>query len=104
PPTVQSGYKDIDQSGFNSPKALGKWDALLDGTPPAERDKAARELNRPIVVARMIAEGGPQADKAWAFLDANPDLKTAMTPLKAARRMERLPKRMPEPLPATWKN
>ncbi|MDY0918979.1 type III effector HrpK domain-containing protein [Pseudomonas viridiflava] len=77
-PTVQSGYKDIDQSGFNSPKALGKWDALLDGTPPAERDQAARELNRPIAVARMIAEGGPQADKAWAFLEANPDLKTAM--------------------------
>ncbi|MEE4730571.1 type III effector HrpK domain-containing protein [Pseudomonas alliivorans] len=76
--TVQSGYTDIDQSGFNSPKALGKWDALLDGTPPAERDQAARELNRPIAVARMIAEGGPQADKAWAFLEANPDLKTAM--------------------------
>lgn len=68
----------LDDSKYNSPKTLKKWQALLGDLPPAEREAAARELNRPIAAARIAAEGGPDAEKAWAFIRDNPALMTAV--------------------------
>ena len=71
-------YAFLDDSKHSSPKALKKWQALLGDLPPAEREAAAKELNRPIAAARIAAEGGPDAEKAWAFIRDNPALMTAV--------------------------
>lgn len=78
PAAARPSHQYLDESSFSSPDALARWDSLLDDKPPAERERAARELNRPIAAARMIASNHPDADKAWAFLEQNPTLKTAM--------------------------
>lgn len=71
-------YAFLDDSEHSSPKALKKWEALLDDLPLAEREAAAKQLNRPIAAARIAAQGGPDAEKAWAFIRDNPALMTAV--------------------------
>lgn len=71
-------YDFLDDSKYSSSKALKKWQALLGDLPPAEREAAAKELNRPIAAARIAAQGGPDAEKAWAFIRDNPALMTAV--------------------------
>nr|WP_298141166.1 type III effector HrpK domain-containing protein [uncultured Pseudomonas sp.] len=71
-------YGFLDDSKHSSSKALKKWEALLGDLPPAEREAAAKELNRPIAAARIAAQGGPDAEKAWAFIRDNPALMTAV--------------------------
>jgi hypothetical protein len=78
PAQDEGPYDFLDSSKYNSPKALKKWEALLGDLPPAEREAAAKELNRPIVAARIAAQGGPDAEKAWAFIRDNPSLMTAV--------------------------
>ncbi|MBD1554543.1 type III effector HrpK domain-containing protein [Pseudomonas typographi] len=68
----------LDNSKYSSPEELKKYDALVANLPPEQREQAAKELNRPIAAAKMAAEGGPGADQAKAFIDANPALKTAL--------------------------
>ncbi|MBU3056839.1 type III effector HrpK domain-containing protein [Pseudomonas indica] len=78
-PAQEDGpYDFLDNSPHSSPEQLKKWEALLGDLPPAEREAAAKELNRPIAAARIAAEGGPDAEKAWAFINDNPSLKTAV--------------------------
>nr|WP_298116433.1 type III effector HrpK domain-containing protein [uncultured Pseudomonas sp.] len=77
-PSQEKDYDFLDDSKYSSPKALEKWQALLGDLPPAEREVAAKELNRPIAAARIAAEGGPDAEKAWAFIRDNPALLTAV--------------------------
>ncbi|MGE9550343.1 type III effector HrpK domain-containing protein [Erwinia amylovora] len=68
----------IDNSGFSSPEALKRFDPLVAGLPPEQREQAAKALNRPIAAAKMAASGGPDAEKAKAWINANPALKTAV--------------------------
>ncbi|RMQ46699.1 Type III helper protein HrpK1 [Pseudomonas cichorii] len=77
-PPVRENHEYLDDSKYSSPEELAKWDGLLGDMPASRREQAAKELNRPIAAARMIAANDPDADKAWAFLDENPTLKTAM--------------------------
>ncbi|MFJ4145165.1 type III effector HrpK domain-containing protein [Pseudomonas sp. NPDC089734] len=77
-PPVRENHEYLDDSKYSSPEELAKWDGLLGDMPASKREQAAKELNRPIAAARMIAANDPDADKAWAFLDENPTLKTAM--------------------------
>ncbi|GFM52783.1 hypothetical protein PSCICE_40500 [Pseudomonas cichorii] len=77
-PPVRENHQYLDDSKYSSPEELSKWDGLLGDIPASRREQAAKELNRPIAAARMIAANDPDADKAWAFLDENPTLKTAM--------------------------
>ncbi|MBX8484906.1 type III effector HrpK domain-containing protein [Pseudomonas cichorii] len=77
-PPVRENHQYLDESKYSSPEELAKWDGLLGDMPASKREQAAKELNRPIAAARMIAANDPDADKAWAFLDENPTLKTAM--------------------------
>ncbi|PHN40940.1 type III effector HrpK domain-containing protein [Pseudomonas amygdali] len=68
----------LDNSEYSSPEALKRWDPMVAHLPPEEREQAAKELNRPIAAAWMAREHGPNADKAMAFINANPALKTAV--------------------------
>ncbi|RMR55410.1 Type III effector HrpK1 [Pseudomonas syringae pv. actinidiae] len=68
----------LDNSEYSSPEALKRWDPMVANLPPEEREQAAKELNRPIAAAWMAREHGPNADKAMAFINANPALKTAV--------------------------
>ncbi|WP_188868612.1 type III effector HrpK domain-containing protein [Pseudomonas asuensis] len=68
----------LDTSKYSSPEELKKYDALVAHLPPAEREQAAKELNRPVAAAKMAAEGGDNSAKATAFIEANPALKTAL--------------------------
>ncbi|MEN1835853.1 type III effector HrpK domain-containing protein [Pseudomonas lijiangensis] len=77
-PPVRENHQYLDESKYSSPEELSKWDGLLGDMPASKREQAAKELNRPIAAARMIAANDPDADKAWAFLDENPTLKTAL--------------------------
>lgn len=77
-PSPEKDYDFLDDSKYSSPKALEKWQSLLGDLPPAEREAAAKELNRPIAAARIAAEGGPDAENAWAFIRDNPALMTAV--------------------------
>lgn len=67
----------LDNSKFSSPEELKKFEPLVAHLPPEEREQAEKELNRPIAAAKMAAEGGDDGEKAKAFIDANPALKTA---------------------------
>lgn len=67
----------IDNSKYSSPDELKKYDALVANLPPDQRLQAEKEMNRPIAAAKMVAAGGPDADHAKAFIDANPALKAA---------------------------
>lgn len=77
-PSPEKDYDFLDDSKYSSPKALEKWQSLLGDLPPAEREAAAKELNRSIAAARIAAEGGPDAENAWAFIRDNPALMTAV--------------------------
>lgn len=77
-PSPEKDYDFLDDSKYSSPKALEKWQSLLGDLPPAEREAAAKELNRPIAAARIAAEGGPDAENAWSFIRDNPALMTAV--------------------------
>ncbi|WP_128175701.1 type III effector HrpK domain-containing protein [[Pantoea] beijingensis] len=77
-PTLHSEDTDaIDNSKYSSPDELKKYDALVANLPPEERLQAEKEMNRPVAAAKMAAEGGADADRAKAFIDANPALKIA---------------------------
>ena len=47
----------LDNSKYSAPEELKKYDALVAHLPPAEREQAAKELNRPIAAAKMAADG-----------------------------------------------
>ncbi|WP_052130561.1 type III effector HrpK domain-containing protein [Erwinia typographi] len=68
----------LDNSEYSSPEELKKYDSLVANLPADQREQAAKEMNRPIAAAKMAAAGGADGDKAKAFIDANPALKTAM--------------------------
>ncbi|WP_057458260.1 type III effector HrpK domain-containing protein [Pseudomonas syringae] len=68
----------LDNSEYSSPEALKRWEPMVANLPPEEREQAAKELNRPIAAAWMAREHGPDAEKAMAFINANPALKTAV--------------------------
>ncbi|TFZ36445.1 type III effector HrpK [Pseudomonas syringae] len=68
----------LDNSEYSSPEALKRWEPMVANLPPEEREQAAKELNRPIAAAWMARENGPNAEKAMAFINANPALKTAV--------------------------
>lgn len=68
----------LDNSEYSSPEALKRWEPMVANLPPEEREQAAKELNRPIAAALMAREDGPNAEKAMAFINANPALKTAV--------------------------
>ncbi|PWC12786.1 type III effector HrpK [Brenneria roseae subsp. americana] len=68
----------IDQSKYSNPEALEKWAGLLSDLPEKERESAAKELNRPIAAAKMLRDGGKNAENALAYIRENPALYTAM--------------------------
>jgi len=43
-----------------------------------QRLQAEKELNRPMAAAQMVLDGGPNAQRAQAYIDANPALKNAI--------------------------
>ncbi|XYQ52703.1 hypothetical protein ACS91J_12490 [Pectobacterium carotovorum] len=48
----------IDSSAHSNARALEKWSPLLSDLPENEREKAAKELNRPLAAAKMLQDGG----------------------------------------------
>ncbi|MCG8155111.1 type III effector HrpK [Brenneria goodwinii] len=68
----------LDQSKYSITKALNKWQPLLEHLPEGERGAAAQQLNRPLAAARMLLDGGADADKAMAYIRRNPALLTAL--------------------------
>lgn len=78
-PTARTGQdaEFLDNSKYSTPKDLEKFGPMVANLPPAQQEQAAKELNRPIAAAKMAAAGGPDAEKAKAFIEANPVLKTA---------------------------
>ncbi|MCL6366831.1 type III effector HrpK [Pectobacterium carotovorum subsp. carotovorum] len=67
----------IDSSAHSNGRALEKWSPLLSDLPENEREKAAKELNRPLAAAKMLQDGGANAEKALVYLRENPAMDTA---------------------------
>ncbi len=78
----------IDSSVHSNAKALEKWSALLSDLPENEREKAAKALNRPLAAAKMLQEGGKNAEKALVYLRENPAIYTAMDTAKDGGRAD----------------
>lgn len=68
----------LDNSSYSSPDQLKKWDPMVANLPADQRLQAEKELNRPMAAAQMVLNGGPDADKAQAYINANPALKNAI--------------------------
>ncbi|MDW6002542.1 type III effector HrpK domain-containing protein [Vibrio mangrovi] len=67
----------IDNSKYSSPKELHKWDKMVSHLPPGQREGAAKELNRAYAAARLARDGGAAGERAMAFINANPAIRTA---------------------------
>ncbi|MFJ5427561.1 type III effector HrpK domain-containing protein [Pectobacterium actinidiae] len=78
----------IDSSAHSNARALEKWSALLSDLPEPEREKAAKELNRPLAAAKMLQDGGANAEKALVYLRENPAIYTAMDTAKDGGRAD----------------
>ncbi|WP_113628075.1 type III effector HrpK domain-containing protein [Pectobacterium peruviense] len=78
----------IDSSEHSNAKALEKWSTLLSDLPENEREKAAKELNRPLAAAKMLQDGGVNAEKALIYLRENPAIYTAMDTAKDCGRAD----------------
>ncbi|WP_434141024.1 type III effector HrpK (plasmid) [Pseudomonas luteola] len=79
PTTPKAADADfLDNSKYSAPEELKKYDALVAHLPPAEREQAAKELNRPIAAAKMAAEGKEGSAQAKDFIKANPALEKAL--------------------------
>ncbi|MDE8741130.1 type III effector HrpK domain-containing protein [Pectobacterium polaris] len=78
----------IDSSEHSNARALEKWSPLLSDLPENEREKAAKALNRPLAAAKMLQEGGANAEKALIYLRDNPAIYTAMDTAKDGGRAD----------------
>ncbi|RYC39798.1 type III effector HrpK domain-containing protein [Pectobacterium zantedeschiae] len=78
----------IDSSEHSNATALEKWSALLSDLPENERERAAKELNRPLAAAKMLQDGGVSAEKARVYLRENPAIYTAMDTAKDGGRAD----------------
>ncbi|MBN3145671.1 type III effector HrpK domain-containing protein [Pectobacterium brasiliense] len=78
----------IDSSKYSNAKALEKWSPLLSDLPENEREKAAKALNRPLAAAKMLQDGGTNAEKALVYLRENPAIYTAMDTAKDGGRAD----------------
>ncbi|KHS91998.1 type III effector HrpK [Pectobacterium brasiliense] len=78
----------IDSSEYSNAKALEKWSPLLSDLPENEREKAAKALNRPLAAAKMLQDGGTNAEKALVYLRENPAIYTAMDTAKDGGRAD----------------
>ncbi|RJL50573.1 type III effector HrpK [Pectobacterium carotovorum] len=78
----------IDSSEHSNAKALEKWSPLLSDLPENEREKAAKALNRPLAAAKMLQDGGANAEKALVYLRDNPAIYTAMDTAKDGGRAD----------------
>ncbi|WP_251827186.1 type III effector HrpK domain-containing protein [Pectobacterium punjabense] len=78
----------IDSSAHSNAKALEKWSTLLSDLPENEREKAAKELNRPLAAAKMLQDGGVNAEKALIYLRENSAIYTAMDTAKDGGRAD----------------
>ncbi|EXU75794.1 type III effector HrpK domain-containing protein [Erwinia mallotivora] len=68
----------LDNSPLSSPDKLKKWEPMVANLPADQRLQAEKELNRPMAAAQMVLDGGPDAQRAQAYIDANPALKNAI--------------------------
>ncbi|UWS29838.1 type III effector HrpK domain-containing protein [Erwinia pyrifoliae] len=68
----------LDNSPLSSPDKLEKWQPMVANLAPEQRLQAEKELNRPLAAAQMVLAGGPDAQRAQAYIDANPALKNAI--------------------------
>lgn len=68
----------LDNSPLSSPDKLKKWQPMVANLAPEQRLQAEKELNRPLAAAQMVLDGGPDARRAQAYIDANPALKNAI--------------------------
>ncbi len=68
----------IDNSEYSSREQLQKWDNLVKHLPPKQREKAAKELNRPCAAAKLALKGGEEGKQAMAYIKANPALYRAI--------------------------
>ncbi|WP_168404561.1 type III effector HrpK domain-containing protein [Erwinia amylovora] len=68
----------LDNSSLSSPDRLVKWQPMVANLAPGQRLQAEKELNRPLAAAQMVLDGGPDAQRARAYIDANPALKNAI--------------------------
>ncbi|MGI8488872.1 type III effector HrpK domain-containing protein [Pectobacterium sp. S5] len=78
----------IDSSEHSNARALEKWSPLLSDLPENEREKAAKALNRPLAAAKMLQDGGANAEKALIYLRENPAIYTAMDTAKDGGRAD----------------
>ncbi|UMO89689.1 type III effector HrpK [Pectobacterium sp. PL64] len=78
----------IDSSEYSNAKALEMWSPLLSDLPENEREKAAKALNRPLAAAKMLQDGGTNAEKALVYLRENPAIYTAMDTAKDGGRAD----------------
>ncbi|MFJ5438423.1 type III effector HrpK domain-containing protein [Pectobacterium brasiliense] len=78
----------IDSSEHSNARALEKWSPLLSDLPENEREKAAKALNRPLAAAKMLQDGGTNAEKALVYLRDNPAIYTAMDTAKDGGRAD----------------
>ncbi|MEI7340183.1 type III effector HrpK domain-containing protein [Pectobacterium brasiliense] len=78
----------IDSSEHSNARALEKWSPLLSDLPENEREKAAKALNRPLAAAKMLQDGGANAEKALVYLRDNPAIYTAMDTAKDGGRAD----------------
>nr|WP_240355091.1 type III effector HrpK domain-containing protein [Pectobacterium brasiliense] len=78
----------IDSSEHSNARALEKWSLLLSDLPENEREKAAKALNRPLAAAKMLQDGGANAEKALVYLRDNPAIYTAMDTAKDGGRAD----------------
>lgn len=68
----------LDNSPFSSLDKLKKWEPMVANLPAGQRLQAEKELNRPMAAAQMVLDGGPNAQRAQAYIDANPALRNAI--------------------------
>lgn len=68
----------LDNSPYSSPDKLKKWEPMVANLPADQRLQAEKELNRPMAAAKMVLDGGPNAQRAQAYINANPALKNAI--------------------------
>ncbi|MDE8756021.1 type III effector HrpK domain-containing protein [Pectobacterium polaris] len=78
----------IDSSEHSNARALEKWSPLLSDLPENEREKAAKALNRPLAAAKILQDGGANAEKALIYLRENPAIYTAMDTAKDGGRAD----------------
>nr|WP_324129226.1 type III effector HrpK domain-containing protein [Erwinia psidii] len=68
----------LDNSPLSSPDKLKKWEPMVANLPADQRLQAEKELNRPLAAAQMVLNGGADAERAQAYINANPALKNAI--------------------------